>query len=191
MGGKITGSAGASGIGGGEAIAARLTELAGGIKSPISSERGLAARLRYLTGSPAGYQAMEQAGLNVTSRTLTAWLAEEREPNKANLARIEAAYTDLHNRNMAASLKKRLDNNGRGTRIEIQPADQTNVPVEKQRDLHIRRVNILSDGWNRLVDQWAAHDISAMNDTWQGVAADTLGTDWNAYELVTYIGFGA
>ncbi|MEV0344054.1 hypothetical protein AB0H49_34095 [Nocardia sp. NPDC050713] len=191
MGGKITGSAGASGIPGGQAIADRLTELAEGVRSPITTDRGLAARLRYLTKSSAGYDAMNQAGLDVTARTFTAWLAEEQTPNKANLARIEAAYVDLHNRNMAASLKKRLDNNGRGTRIEIHPIDQTGVPVQHQRDLHIRKVNIRPPDWNRLIDQWATHDIDAMNSTWQQIAADTLGTDWNAYESVDHIGFGA
>lgn len=191
MGGKITGSSGASGIPGGKAIADRLTELAGGVKSPIDTDRGLAARLRYLTKSSAGYDAMNAAGLDVTARTMMAWLAEERTPNAANLARIEAAYTDLHNRNMAASLKKRLDNSGRGTRIEIHPVDQTAVPPEQQRDLRMRKVNVRPVDWGRLVDQWAAGDIDGMNDTWQVLAADALGTDWNAYDVVDHIGFGA
>jgi hypothetical protein len=191
MGGKITGSSGASGIPGGKAIADRLTELAGGVKSPIDTDRGLAARLRYLTKSSAGYDAMNAAGLDVTARTMMAWLAEERTPNAANLARIEAAYTDLHNQNMATSLKKRLDNSGRGTRIEIHPVDQTAVPAEQQRDLRMRKVNVRPVDWGRLVDQWAAGDIDGMNDTWQVLAADALGTDWNAYDVVDHIGFGA
>lgn len=191
MGGKITGGSGASGIPGGKAIADRLTELADGVKSPITTDRGLAARLRYLTKSSAGYDAMNAAGIDVTARTMMAWLAEERTPNAANLAKIEAAYTDLHNRNMAASLRKRLDNRGRGTRIEIHPVDQTAVPAEQQRDLQIRRVNVRPADWGRLVNQWAAGDIDGMNDTWQALAADTLGTDWNAYSVVDHIGFGA
>lgn len=191
MGGKLTGSSGASGIHGGQAIADRLTELANGVKSPIDTDRGLAARLRYLTKSSAGYDAMNQAGLDVTARTFMAWLAEEQTPTKANLARIEAAYADLHSRNMAASLKKRLDKNGRGTRIEIHPVNQADVPVEKQRELHIRKVNVRPPDWNRLIDQWAARDIAAMSTTWQQVAADALGTDWNAYVSVSHIGFGA
>lgn len=191
MGGKITGGLGASGIPGGKAIAERLTELAQGVKSPVDTDRGLAARLRYLTKSSAGYDAMNAAGIDVTPRTLMSWLAEERTPNRANLAKIDAAYTDLHNRNMAASLKKRLDNSGRGTRIEIHPIDQTAVLPGHQRELQIRKVNIRPPGWGQLVDQWAAGDIDAMNDTWQVLAADTLGTDWNAYNMVDHIGFGA
>lgn len=191
MGGKITGGSGASGIPGGQAIAARLTELANGVKSPVDTDRGLAARLRYLTKSSAGYDALDRAGLDVTARTMMAWLAEERTPNAANLARIEAAYTDLHNRNMAASLRKRLGNSGRGTRIEIHPVDQTAVPTEHQRELQMRRVNVRPADWGRLVNQWAAGDIGGMNETWQVLAADTLGTDWNAYDVVDHIGFGA
>jgi hypothetical protein len=191
MGGKITGSSGATGIPGGQAISNRLDELVEGIRSPITTDRGLAARLRYLTKSSAGYDAMNTAGLDVTARTFMAWLAEERTPNQANLARIEAAYTDLHNRNMAASIRKRLDNSGHGTRIEIHPIDQTTVPTEHQRALRIRKVNIRPAEWGRLVDQWAASDIPGMNDTWQALAADTLGTDWNAYNVVDHIGFGA
>jgi hypothetical protein len=191
MGGKLTGGSGASGILGGKAIADRLTELAEGVKSPIDTDRGLAARLRYLTKSSAGYDAMNAAGIDVTSRTLMAWLAEERTPNPVNLARIEAAYVDLHNRNMAASLKRRLGSGGRGTRIEIHPVDQAAVPAEHQRDLRMRKVNVRPPDWGRLVDQWAAGDIGGMNETWQVLAADTLGTDWNAYEVVDHIGFGA
>ncbi|MGW0163546.1 hypothetical protein ACWDUN_29915 [Mycobacterium sp. NPDC003323] len=191
MGGKITGGSGAKGIPGGQAISDRLTELAEGVKSPVTTDRGLSARLRYLTKSSAGYDAMNQAGIDVTARTFMAWLAEEQTPNKANLAKIEAAYTDLHNRNMAASLRKRLDNNGRGTRIEIHPIDQTGVPVEQQRDLRVRKVNVRPADWHQLIDQWAAKDLDAMNSTWQHLAADSLGTDWHAYESVSHIGFGA
>lgn len=191
MGGKLTGGSGADGIPGGQAIANRLTELANGVKSSVDTDRGLAARLRYLTKSSAGYDAMNTAGINVTPRTLMAWLAEERTPNPANLARIDAAYTDLHNRNMAASLKRRLASGGRGTRIEVHPVDQTAVPAEQQRDLQIRKVNIRPPDWHQLVNHWAVGDIAALDTTWEQIAADTLGTDWNAYRSVSHIGFGA
>ncbi len=39
--------------------------------------------------------------------------------------------------------------------------------------------------------QWAAAIFDGMNDTWHVLAADTLGTDWNAYNVVDHIGFGA
>ncbi|SCE62021.1 hypothetical protein [Streptomyces sp. OspMP-M43] len=53
-----------------------------------------------------------------------AWIAEERTPNRANLARLDAACWDLRIRNVAADLKRRLDNNGRGTWGEINPVNQ-------------------------------------------------------------------
>lgn len=189
--GKITGEFGASGKPGGEAIAERLTELAGGLKLSATSERGLEARLKYLTNSPAGYQAMERAGISVTPRTLIAWLSGDRDPNKANRGLIDAAYADLRRRNVAKSLKKRLNNNGRGTRVEVHPINQAGVVPSRQRDLEVRKVNIRPSQWDRLVDQWAAGDIDGMNDEWDDIAADTLGSDWGAYTEVAAIGFGA
>lgn len=188
---KITGKYNAKGTPGGEAISNRLTELAGGIKSSASSERGLEARLKYLTNSPAGYQAMERAGISVTPRTLIAWLAGDRDPSKANRARLDAAYGDLRHRNVAKSLKKRLSNNGRGTRVEVHPVNQGSVPIPRQRDLTVRKVNIRPNQWDRLVDQWAAGDVDGMNDEWDEIAADALGSEWAAYSSVAAIGFGA
>ncbi|WP_227985540.1 hypothetical protein [Nocardia spumae] len=52
-------------------------------------------------------------------------------------------------------------------------------------------MNVRPADWGRLVGQWAAGDIDGMNDTWHVLAADTLGTDWNAYNVVDHIGFGA
>jgi len=188
---KIDGKYGASGKPGGEAIAERLTELAGGIKSSASSERGLEARLKYLTNSPAGYQAMERAGISVTPRTLIAWLSGDRDPNKANRARLDAAYADLRHRNVAKSLKRRLNNNGRGTRVEVHPITQAGVTPSRQRDLNVRKVNIRPSQWDRLVDQWAAGDMDGMNNEWEDIAEDTLGSEWGAYTSVSAIGFGA
>lgn len=188
---KIDGKYGAHGKPGGEAISERLTELAGGIKSSASSERGLEARLKYLTNSPAGYQAMERAGISVTPRTLIAWLAGDRDPNKANRGRIDAAYADMRRRNVAKSLKKRLNNNGRGTRVEVHPINQAGVVPSRQRDLNVRKVNIRPSQWDRLVDQWAAGDVDGMNDEWEDIAEDTLGSEWGAYTSVASIGFGA
>lgn len=191
MAGKITGAFGARGKPGGEAIADRLTELAGGIKSSATSERGLEARLKYLTNSPAGYQAMERAGISVTPRTLIAWLSGDRDPSKANRGLIDAAYGDLRRRNVAKSLKNRLSNNGRGTRVEVHPVNQGSVPGPRQRDLNVRKVNIRPSQWERLVDQWSDGDTDGMNDEWEAIAEDTLGSEWGAYTSVAAIGFGA
>ncbi|MFE6872848.1 transcriptional regulator [Kitasatospora sp. NPDC057692] len=149
------------------------------------------ARLKYLTNSPAGYQAMERAGISVTPRTLFAWLAGDRDPNKANRSRIDAAYRDIRRRNIAKSLKKRLANNGRGTRVEVHPLDQGRVPNQNQRALNVRRINIRPGQWGHLVDAWARGDIAEMDAIWEGIAEDAIGSDWGAYVMVAGVGFGA
>ncbi|WP_406300106.1 transcriptional regulator [Embleya sp. NBC_00888] len=171
--------------------AQRLDELADGITSPVDTERGLAARLRYLTASTAGYTAMDTAGITVTPRTLAAWLAEDQTPNRANLRRIDAAYRDLRRRNVARSLIHRLNNGGRGTRVELHPHDQSGV-----RDQH-RRVGVAGHRsvnvrrWDAIVRAWAAGDERALDEEWtDGVLAD-LGSDWGGYEYATGVGFAA
>jgi hypothetical protein len=89
---------GAHGVPGWVALEREMNRQVTGITSPVESERGLAARLRYLTASAAGYAAMERAGISVTRRTLFAWLAAERVPSRQNLRRIDAAYWDLRRR---------------------------------------------------------------------------------------------
>lgn len=190
-GGKTTGAFGAQGVSGGEAISRRLDQLAGGIKSEVSSERGLEARLKYLTDSPRGYAAMERAGVEVTPRTLLAWLSGDRDPNKANLGKIDAAYRDLRRQNMVRSMKRRLSNNGRGTRIEVHPVNQSAVPDPRKRDLEVRRVNVRPAQWDQLVDAWSAGNVTSMDAIWEGIAEDGIGSDWGAYVIVSSVGFGA
>ncbi|MYS83505.1 hypothetical protein [Embleya scabrispora] len=171
--------------------AERLDELADGITSPVDTERGLAARLRYLTASRAGYAAMDAAGITVTSRTLAAWLAEEQFPTRANLRRIEAAYRDLRRRNVARSLIRRLNNNGRGTRVELHPHDQSGVRephrragVAAHRSVNVRR-------WDAIVRAWAAGDEPTLDDLWTDEVLADLGSDWGGYEYATAVGFAA
>ncbi|CAM5513124.1 Transcriptional regulator OS=Streptomyces rimosus subsp. rimosus (strain ATCC / DSM 40260 / JCM 4667 / NRRL 2234) OX=1265868 GN=SRIM_040555 PE=4 SV=1 [Streptomyces rimosus subsp. rimosus] len=85
----------AQGMGGGDALGYGIERMVTGLQSSPHSERGIAARLRYLTASEAGYAAMERAGISVTTRTLYAWLAEERSPNAANRLKLDEAYWDL------------------------------------------------------------------------------------------------
>ncbi|WP_234346000.1 hypothetical protein [Streptomyces sp. NRRL F-5755] len=98
----------AQGMGGGDALGYGIERMVTGLQSSPHSERDIAARLRYLTASEAGYAAMERAGINVMTRTLYAWLAEERSPNAANRLKLDEAYWDLRRRNVAADLKRRL-----------------------------------------------------------------------------------
>ncbi|MCX4524043.1 transcriptional regulator [Streptomyces anulatus] len=189
---------GARGTPGGDALGIALGRMVSGISSPVDSDRGLAARLNYLTKSDAGYEAMDRAGVHVSPRTLMAWLAEERSPNKANLARLDAAYWDLRRRNVAKDLKARLHNGGRGTRVEINPVDESHVDRKRQRGEGLRRrlstrdVNVRDlDLWDRAVDAWMDDDEVELDDVWQQICQDHLGTDWEAYAYVDSIGWDA
>ncbi|MGW4969617.1 hypothetical protein ACWEP3_06335, partial [Streptomyces albidoflavus] len=87
----------------------------------MTTTRGLRARLRYLD-SPAGRRALADHG--VSSRLLRAWAAG-RTPSRAKLAAVDAAYWVRRRENLVRSgaLKRLLDNEGRGRRIEIYPVD--------------------------------------------------------------------
>ncbi|WNF01401.1 transcriptional regulator [Streptomyces luomodiensis] len=181
----------ARGVHGGVALAEGIDRMVTGIESPVDSERGLAARLRYLTASDAGYEAMDRAGIHVRPRTLIAWLAGEQTPTKANLARLDAAYWDLRRRNVVADLKRRLNNRGRGTRIEIDPVDQSRVQHRHQRDLETRNINVRGAAWDRAIDAWIAEDTQELKAIWDDIIQSTLGTDWDAYTHVSSIGWAA
>ncbi|MFI6967142.1 transcriptional regulator [Streptomyces sp. NPDC050255] len=180
---------GAAGAPGGEALGTAIEGMVHGIASPVDSDRGLAARLNYLTKSDAGYEAMDRAGVHVSPRTLMAWLAEERTPNKANLARLDAAYWDLRRRNVAADLKHRLNNSGRGTRVEINPVNQGGVEQKYRRDLSPRSVSVRGV-WDRAVDAWMDDDVEELDAVWDEVL-DLIGSDYDGYSHVSSIGWSA
>ncbi|MFD3788736.1 transcriptional regulator [Streptomyces cyaneofuscatus] len=180
---------GANGAPGGEALGIAMEGMVRGISSPVDSERGLAARLNYLTKSDAGYEAMDRAGIHVAPRTLMAWLAEERTPNKANLARLDAAYWDLRRRNVAADLKHRLNNNGRGTRVEINPVNQGGVDRKYRRELAPRSINVRGV-WDRAVDAWMDDDQDELDAVWDEIL-DLIGSDYDGYSYVSSIGWAA
>ncbi|MFD4748771.1 transcriptional regulator [Streptomyces rubiginosohelvolus] len=186
---KDFGKYGANGAPGGEALGIAVEGMVRGISLPVDSERGLAARLNYLTKSDAGYEAMDRAGVHVSPRTLMAWLAEERIPNKANLARLDAAYWDLRRRNVAPDLKARLNNNGRGTRVEINPVNQDRVEQKYRRDLAPRSVNVRGV-WDRAVDAWMDDDQDELDAVWDEVL-DLIGSDYDGYSHVSSIGWAA
>ncbi|MER7794718.1 transcriptional regulator [Streptomyces sp. NPDC097640] len=181
----------ARGVHGGVALAEGIDRMVTGIESPVDSERGLAARLRYVTASDAGYEAMDRAGIHVRPRTLVAWLTGEQSPSKANLSRLDAAYWDLRRCNVVADLKRRLNNRGRGTRIEIDPVDQSHVQHRHQRDLQTRNINVRGAVWDRAVDAWIDQDTQELEAIWDDIIQSTLGTDWDAYTYISSIGWAA
>ncbi|MBU7600927.1 transcriptional regulator [Streptomyces sp. P38-E01] len=183
------GEHGADGIPGGTALALGLDAMVTGITSPPDTPRGIAARLRYLTASSAGYTAMGQAGISVTRRTLYAWLAEERSPSPANRSKLDAAYWALRRRRVVAELKRRLSRGG-GTRVEIDPVDQREVPGKYRRDLQIRRITLRPHIWDAAVDAWVADDIEDLGAIWDE-AITGLGSDYDSYTHVASVGWNA
>ncbi|WP_331730698.1 transcriptional regulator [Streptomyces sp. NBC_01174] len=179
----------AHGVPGADALGAAIENMVTGISSPVDSDRGLAARLRYLTKTDAGYEAMDRAGIHVSPRTLMAWLSEERKPNGANLNRLDAAYWDLRRRNVATDLKNRLNNNGRGTRVEINPVDQSGVERKHQRDVASRNINVRGV-WDRAVDAWIDDDFEELDAIWDEIIRD-IGSEYDMYANVSSIGWAA
>lgn len=182
------GKFGAQGVKGHEAVARQLDALADFIASPVTTRRGLMARLHYLTRTPHARAAAREAGLTVTDRTLRAWLAGARNPTPHNLVRIDTAYRTVRRHNIARYLLARLNRRGRGTRVEIHPLDQSGVRPPHQRFVEFRTLNVRR--WEAIVDAWAACDDQALDDAWTDQIID-LGSQWGQYEYVTNIGFAA
>ncbi|MFB8038612.1 transcriptional regulator [Streptomyces sp. NPDC056004] len=170
-----------------DAVARKLDELADGIVTPVTVKRGLIARLHYLTWTDHSLKAARDAGLTVTDRTLKAWLEERRRPSNANLERIDAAYRQVRRHNVARHLLRRLNAAG-GTRVEIHPLNQSQVPRPLQRLVEYRAMNVRR--WDRIVETWAVGDHQGLDDAWEDVIVD-LGSQWGQYEYVTNVGFAA
>ncbi|MFF2806999.1 hypothetical protein ACFVT2_07395 [Streptomyces sp. NPDC058000] len=88
---------------------------------------------------------------------------------------------------VVADLERRLANRGRGTRVEIDPADQPQVAPRHRRDVEIRSLNVRGLIWDRTVDAWIAHDAHDARELeaiWDETIQGGLGTDWDAYTYV-------
>ncbi|MFD5572737.1 transcriptional regulator [Streptomyces cadmiisoli] len=183
------GKYGARGVKGHEAVKRQLDTLAGFIATPITARRGLLARLHYLTRTDHARAAAQAAGLTVTDRTLRAWLDGTRSPSRRNLERIEQAYRSVRRQNVARYLLARLNREGRGTRVEFHPVNQSQVDRPRQRPVSYRTLNVRY--WDRIVEAWAADDDQALDDAWVGDVVVDLGSEWGQYEYVTNVGFAA
>ncbi|MEV6765041.1 transcriptional regulator [Streptomyces sp. NPDC051105] len=165
-----------------------LDALAGYVATPITARRGRLARLHYLTRTDHARAAARQAGLTATPRTIRAWLAGTRSPSRANLAAIEQAYRAVRRENAARYLLARLNRDGRGTRVEFHPLNQSQVSRTRQRPVEFRTLNVRR--WGRIVGAWAAGDEQELADAWIDQVVD-FGSQWGQYEYVTNIGFAA
>ncbi|MEU8984443.1 helix-turn-helix transcriptional regulator [Streptomyces sp. NPDC048309] len=119
---------------------------------------------------------------------VTAWLEGKRSPSRKNLERIESAYRTVRRHNVARYLLGRLNADGRGTRVEIHPLNQSQVPRPRQRVVEYRTLNVRH--WDALVQAWAADDARALDEAWVEQIVD-LGSQWGQYEYVTNVGFAA
>ncbi|MGD6748511.1 transcriptional regulator [Streptomyces sp. BH106] len=183
------GKFGAQGIKGYQAAARQLDQLAGFIATPITQRRGMLARLHYLTRTPHAKAAARTAGLTVSERTLKRWASGTAAPSKKSLAQLEAAYLQVRRHNVARHLQQRLNRQGRGTRVEFHPLNQSQVSRPLQREVSFRTLNVRH--WDRMVTAWAAGDKGAMDTAWFDDITADLGSDYGAYEYVMNIGFAA
>ncbi|MEV7512646.1 hypothetical protein AB0O57_32280 [Streptomyces sp. NPDC091201] len=180
----------ARGMKGGEALILELNRIvhASGIVSPVTSRRGLAARLRYLD-SPAGREALAEQG--VTARSLRSWTKGRATPSAASRERIDAAYWWRRRENLIRSgwLVRHLDNNGRGSRMEIYPVNQSHVDSKYARPLSDRSITVRYI-WPDLVQAWADRNEAMVDEIWDDVITD-LDSDYAAYAYVSSVGIGA
>lgn len=76
----------------GSALVALAAELGGAPRKATYTAKGWHAQISRLTATKAGYEAANAVGLDVTERTLRAWLSETVAPNAGNRALIAKAY---------------------------------------------------------------------------------------------------
>ncbi|WP_329203799.1 hypothetical protein OG257_37185 [Streptomyces sp. NBC_00683] len=181
---------GAQGISGAQALAAELDRIAreGGITSPVTTKRGLSARLRYLSSS-AGREVLRSHG--ISARLLRSWQNGAR-PSRRKLEAVDRAYQERRRHNLVRSgaLKRLLDNEGRGRRIEVYPVDQSRVPEQYRRPNLSERSVQARYVWDDMVEAWAKRDLETLDEIWDDIITD-LDSDYAAYAYVGSIGVGA
>ncbi|MEU8759607.1 hypothetical protein [Streptomyces sp. NPDC048659] len=165
----------------------------GGIKSPVTTRRGLMARMNYLTNTQGGAQAMADAGITAVPKTINAWTKGTQNPLPANVEAIDTAYWNLRAHNVLnnpGAFKQHLNNAGKGTRVEIHPINQDVVLEPRRRDNLRIRILQVRYVWDDAVDAMVAGDIGKLEEIWDDIIAD-LDSDWGAYTYVRHIGLGA
>ncbi|MFJ5926516.1 transcriptional regulator [Kitasatospora sp. NPDC092948] len=159
-----------------------------GIKSPVTSKRGLAARLKYLMEKKGGPNAMVEAGIAVKPKTIQNWVDGKTVPRPDNLAKIDAAYWALKGHNLGPRLKELLGNEGLGTEIEIYPVDQSQVPEKYKREINVRKIHLKGDIWDDFVDAWRDDDVQMLDEIWDEVL-NKLDSNYDSYTYVQHVGF--
>ncbi|MFF9795345.1 helix-turn-helix domain-containing protein [Streptomyces bacillaris] len=173
---------------GGEALACQLDYHAGSQLPSVNTPHGLAIRLRYLTWDNRGNHWLRRAGISATDRTIARWKSGQQRPRPTNLKKIDRAFWTCRRANLAEYYKRRLCDDGRGTRIEIHPVNQKQVEPNRRRELRVRHVNVRRP-WAAIVDAWSSNGHAELDGLWQSIACD-LGSDHSAYSYVSHLGFG-
>lgn len=78
---------------------------------------------------------------------------------------------------------------GRGTRGEFPPLDQSQVARPHHRVVEFRPLDVRH--WDLIVEAWADDDGQVLDDAWINEAVVDLGSQRGRYEYVTTIGFAA
>lgn len=94
----------------------------------------------------------------------------------------------MRRENVARYLLARLNRDGRGTRVEVHPVNQSRVDRPRQRAVEFRTMNVRN--WDRIVGAWAAGDDQEMDEAWVDQVVG-LGSQWGPYEYVATIGCAA
>jgi hypothetical protein len=183
------GKFGARGIRGHGAVARNSTRSQG--SWPPRSPPGAASSpgSTTLTRTERARAAAREAGLTVTDRTLKAWLGGRRSPSRKNLQNIGSAYLQVRRHNVACYLPGRHNREGRGTRVEFHPLNQSQVARPHHRVVEFRTLSVRHR--DRIAEAWAADDGQALGDAWINEAVVDLGSQRGQYEYVTTIGFAA
>ncbi|CAM5513053.1 Transcriptional regulator OS=Streptomyces rimosus subsp. rimosus (strain ATCC / DSM 40260 / JCM 4667 / NRRL 2234) OX=1265868 GN=SRIM_040555 PE=4 SV=1 [Streptomyces rimosus subsp. rimosus] len=77
-----------------------------------------------------------------------------------------------------------------GTRIEINPVDETRVEGRHQRDLLPDGCPHAPASGTPAVDAWLADDAEALDRIWDDLITE-LGSDYDAYSNVSSVGWAA
>ncbi|MGW1437618.1 transcriptional regulator [Streptomyces griseus] len=182
------GTYGAHGMTGGEALARNFDHAAGAGIPPLTTSDGVVVRLRYLAWNSRGSDCLAQAGIRVNHRTMSRWKNGTQRPRPADLLKINQAFWQCRRASLAEHYKRRMWDNGRGTRIEIYPVDQAAVQPGRKRDLRMRCINVRRE-WEPIVDAWSTNDHAGLDDLWCRIT-EALGSDHDAYIFVSHLGFG-
>ncbi|MGW2654413.1 hypothetical protein ACWC1D_12275 [Streptomyces sp. NPDC001478] len=168
--------------------------LRGGVKSPLSSRRGLAGRLNYLN-SPAGRQLLRDNGITQTNDTIRRWRTGRQRPRADDLQRIDDAFWLLRDRNVRRNLiwlRRRGDSGD--ISLEIYPVDQSTVIPARRRDIptigtsdEVREKKASPGEWAAAIDAFGSGDENALRNTWEHIISD-IDSDWRSFIYVSHVG---